>query len=315
MALQNIVLTLTQLRCLAQSDGSGGSEPYLWTTFFAFGGERLPFQPGNLSIITPGYDAFRTEFPDGIKAGNVASIPPFVASAGFKMDLEAPGPKMIGCIAVLMEQDSTPHSSMILGSIAYSKEIDVQLNAWMEQRSANVNVSPITNAEINTIRSNVRAKFDTAIASDQSIFRLLFRDQDDNIGFTQATFANSDIKFRFFDFPEIGNKTSDRFVLTGRLNIEAIPAEPVILCKAQREALKAMTDRIHSLELRKSFLQDDLHNAAPGQKADIVISIEETSQLIAQAEAKIPGLQAALDACMPNVVDVDINHPNEVHPA
>ena len=63
MATQRINLTLTELRCLAQSEGSSGSEPYLWTTFFAFGAERLPFQTGNLGIATPAYDAFRAEFP------------------------------------------------------------------------------------------------------------------------------------------------------------------------------------------------------------------------------------------------------------
>lgn len=323
MALQNIVLTLTQLRCLAQSESGSGSEPYLWTTFFAFGGERLPFQTGNLSMITPAYDAFRTEFPNGMKAGGVATVPSFVASAHFKMDLDtAPQPKMIGCIAVLMEEDSTPQSSIVNGRIAYSKEIEAQLDALFDKRLQAGDFGPITDAEINTIRSNVKAKVASAVSSNQFLGGL-FTDQDDNIGFTYASFKHpvpqgSDdpkIEFQFFDFPEIKSGSSNRFVLTGRLNIEAIPAEPVILCKAQRDALKANADLIHGLQLRKTRLQDDLHHAAPGQKADIVNSIEETSELIAQAEARAPQLQAALDACLPNVVDVDINHPNEVHPA
>jgi len=323
MALQNIVLTLTQLRCLAQSESGSGSEPYLWTTFFAFGGEKLPFQTGNLSMITPAYDAFRTEFPNGMKAGGVATVPTFVASAHFKMDLDtAPQPKMVGCIAVLMEEDSTPHSSIVSGRIAYSKEIEAQLDALFDKRLQAGDFGPITDAEINTIRSNVKSKVASAVGSNQFLGGFL-TDQDDNIGFTYASFkhpvpqgsGDPNIEFQYFDFPEIRSGSSNRFVLTGRLNIEAIPAEPVVLCKAQREALKALTDRIHSLELRKSFLQDDLHHASPGQKAGIIHEIGETSQLIAQAEAQLPGLQAAIDACMPNVVDVDVDHPNEFHPA
>jgi len=60
-----------------------------------------------------------------MKAGQAVPVPPFIASASFDMDLESgPYPKMIGSIAVLLEEDSTPNSSIILGRIAYSKEIE-----------------------------------------------------------------------------------------------------------------------------------------------------------------------------------------------
>ncbi len=122
MAIQRVTLRLTELRCVAQSEGSEGSQPYLWTTYFAFGAQPFPFQIG---IITPAYDAFRTEFPDNMKAGQATTIPPFIASASFDVDFDAaPSPKLVGCIAVLMEEDSTPHSSIVLGRIAYSKEIE-----------------------------------------------------------------------------------------------------------------------------------------------------------------------------------------------
>jgi hypothetical protein len=323
MAQQNIVLTLTQLRCLAQSESGSGSEPYLWTTFFAFGGEPLPFQTGNLSMITPAYDAFRAEFPNGMKAGSVANVPSFVASAHFKMDLDtAPQPKMVGCIAVLMEEDSTPQSSIVSGRIAYSKEIEAQLDALFDKRLQAGDFGPVTDAEINTIRSKVKAKVESAVSSDQFLGGF-FTDQDDNIGFTYASFKypvpqdseDPKIEFQYFDFPEITSGSSNRFVLTGRLSIEAIPADPVVLCKAQRDALKANADQIHGLQVRKTLLQEQLHHAPPGQKADIIHAIEETSEAITRAESHTPELQAALDACLPNVVEVDVNQPNEVHPA
>jgi len=320
MTLQRINLTLTELRCLAQSEGSEGSEPYLWTTFFAFGGERLPFQTGNLSMITPAYDAFRTEFPNGMKAGQAVPVPPFIASASFDIDLDtAPKPKMIGCIAVLMEEDSTPQSSIVLGRIAYSKEIEAQLDALVDKRIQSANYGPLTDAEINTIRSNVKSKVEDAIGSNQSIWDF-FRNQDDNIGFTHALFkypvtdptTESEIKFQYFDLPEI-TSGSDRFTLTGRLSLEAVPTAPVVLCKAQRDALKAKNDEISSLQTRKTLLQDQLHHATPQQKSAIIAQIRETSELIDQAEGQILGLQAALESCMPNNEGVDIDRTIEVH--
>jgi hypothetical protein len=62
MALQRVTVGLTELRCIAESDGSGSSEPYLWVTYFAVGAQPLPGQAGPVATITPAYDAFRSEF-------------------------------------------------------------------------------------------------------------------------------------------------------------------------------------------------------------------------------------------------------------
>lgn len=306
MALQRINLTLTELRCLAQSEGSDGSEPYLWTTFFAFGGERLPFQTGNLAMKTPAYDAFRTEFPNGMTAGEAAPVPPFIASADFDMDLETvPQPKLVGCVAVLMEEDSTPHSSIVLGRIAYAKEIEAQLDALVSERIRTGNYGDITDAEIRAIKSGVKGKIEDAVGSNQSAWDI-FRNQDDDIGFTYALFrypkaddeGGRKIEFQYFDFPEIANGSSDRFTLSGRLSIGAIPGESIDLCARQRAALKAKEDELSSLQTRKSLLQTMLQSAPPQQKAAIVDAIEATNALMSQVEAQIPDLRAALEACM-----------------
>src|SRR4051812_2940619 len=99
MAAQRFTISLTQLRCIKESEGP--SEPYIWVTYFALGPQLLPFETGPLSLNTPAYDAFRTEFADGVSAGSVVSIPAFIASASFDMDLGTPGPKLLGCVAVL----------------------------------------------------------------------------------------------------------------------------------------------------------------------------------------------------------------------
>ncbi|RJF90774.1 hypothetical protein [Sphingomonas cavernae] len=307
MALQRITLRLTELRCVAQSEGSTGSEPYIWATYFAFGAEPLPFQTGNMAVHTPAYDAFRTEFPDGMKAGQAANVPSFIATASFDMDLDSqPRPKMIGCIAVLMEEDETPQSSIVLGRIAYSKEIEVQLNALAHRRIQMQDFGPITDAEINAIRDAVKSKAEAAIGSNQSIWDF-FRNQDDTIGFAYKVFqypvsdpaTDAEIRFQYFDFPEITSGSSDRFVLSGGLSLGPVTTTPVDRCAGPRAALKAKMDEIAGLRKRVSLLQQQLHRATPQQKAAIVDQISETNAAIDQAEAQIPALQAALDACQP----------------
>ncbi|WP_375412779.1 hypothetical protein [uncultured Bradyrhizobium sp.] len=220
------------------------------------------------------------------------------------MDLDlAPHPKLIGAIAVLLEQDSTPDSSIILGRIAFSKEIDKQLNALISKRIQTGDTSPLTDQEINAVKSAVKSKVKDAIKSDQSFFGLLTRDQDDIIGFVYKVFAHPpdppqpDISFQYFDFPEITSGSDNRFVLSGRLSLGPVPTPPVDRCATQRAALKAKTDQIHALETRITSLQTQLQHASPSQKAFIVQEITATGDLLTQAEAELPALQAALDAC------------------
>jgi hypothetical protein len=295
MALQRVTLRLTELRCITQSE-SGGSEPYLWVTYFAIGAQPLPFQQGPVATITPAYDAFRADFPDNVEAGQAMIIPPFLATASFDMDLDAEH-LLVGCIAVLMEEDDTPDSSIILGRIAYSKEIDKQLNDLVHKRLVAGDSSPLKDEELAAIKDAVKTKVEDAVGSNQSLWNI-FTDQDDNLGFAYVGFSDSEIVSHFFDFPQIGSDTdANRFVLSGDLSIGAIPTEPIDLCKTQRAAVKAKEDQIDSLQGRVAMLQSQLQHATPQQKAAIVDEIEETNALLTQAESDLPALQAALEEC------------------
>jgi hypothetical protein len=312
MALQRVTVKLTQLRCLAQSEGSGGSEPYLWTTFFAFGAEQLPFQSGVFGVTTPSYDEFRTEFPNGIKAGSVAQVPVFIASGEFDMDLDSvPQPKIFGAIAVLMEEDSTPQRFMVQGRIAYSKEIEVQLEALGKARIFSGDFGPLTDAEAKALQDAVTDKVKSAVARGQNIGGL-FRNQDDNLGFTFKTFThhegdpNTEIRNQSFDFPVIDNKKGDQFILSGTMSLGRVPRPPIVFCRAQRDALQAKRDQIHSLGNLVASQQAQLQHASPQAKPAIIDQIEATNAQIAAAEAELPALQAALDACLKIKVPGDV---------
>jgi hypothetical protein len=306
MALQRFTIKLTQLRCIKESD-PGPSEPYLWVTYFALGPQIPPFQTGPLALNTPSYDAFRTEFSNNVSAGSVVGIPPFIASASFDMDLQAAGPKLLGCVAVLMEEDDTRQSDIVFGRIAYSKEIEKQLNALMVKRIQKNNSDPLTEAEKETIKAAVTSKVTSAVGSHQGIFDI-FRDQDDNLGFTHVIFPGQPgetIHATTFDFPEIVTTrvvgpiatVTDRYVLSGAVTIAAVPGDTVDLCARQRATLEAKRQEIKSLQNRKTLLQQQLQTATPQQKSGIVQAITATNAEIDKAEAQLPALEAALKTC------------------
>ncbi len=311
MALQRFTIRLTQLRCIGESD-PGPSEPYIWVTYFALGPQVPQGQTGPLALMTPSYDAFRTEFPNNVSAGSVVRIPSFIASASFDMDLATPGPKLIGCVAVLLEQDDTRERDMIFGSIAYAKEMEAQLNALMHRRIMNVDSGPLTDAEKNTIKDAVTSKVEDAVASHQSWWDWR-RDQDDSLGFTYKILPDEEggtIQPAAFDFPEITPElrwpfrtsprsiVTDRHVLSGEVTIGSVPGQTLDLCAGPRAAVEAKQHEVSSLQRRVGSLQQQLQNATPQQKPGIVRQIEATRVLIDQATAGLASLQDALSACL-----------------
>jgi hypothetical protein len=311
MTLQRFTIRLTHLRCIGESD-PGPSEPYLWVTYFALGPQVPQGQTGPLALVTPSYDAFRTEFPDDVSAGSVVRIPSFIASASFDMDLAAPGPKLLGCVAVLLEQDDTRERDMVFGRIAYAKEMEKQLNALMQKRIAHNNDGPLTDEEKNTIKDAVTSKVEDAVASHQSWWDAR-RDQDDSLGFTYKILPDTEggtIPAGAFDFPEITTEWSsplrtstrsvvtDRHVLSGEVTIGSVPGQTVDLCAAPRASLEAKQQEVSSLQRRVSAMQQQLQHATPQQKSGIVREIEATRVLIDQATTALASLEAALSACL-----------------
>lgn len=314
MAEKRVTFKLTQLRCLKESD-SGPSEPYIWVTYFALGPQVPEFQTGPLATYTPSYDAFRTEFPDNVSAGSVVGIPSFISSAQFDMDVDAAfPPKLIGCVVVLMEEDSTRQGDIVRGRIAYTKEMEKQLNALATKRIQTGDTGPLTDDEIEAIKSAVRSKVEDAVASEQSAWDL-FRDQDDNIGFTYKIFPETSggtIGAQTFDFPDISKfKTynlpggfdpvsvlTDRYVLSGEIVVEPVPGGVSDPCAGKRNAVEAKQKEIASLHRRVRLLQLMLQTATPQQKAGIINQINATEDLIAEAEALLPRLQKALQLCL-----------------
>ena len=175
------------------------------------------------------------------------------------MDLDGAGPKLLGCVAILLEEDDTRESDMVFGRIAYSKEMEKQLNDLMRKRIQTNNNDPLTEDEKNTIKAAVTAKVEDAVGSHQSAWDW-FRDQDDSLGFTYKIVPEHDgdtIHAQTFEFPEITTTkqvkvfdtappltvVTDRYVLSGEITIGAVPGGTVDLCAGPRAAVQARNKR------------------------------------------------------------------------
>ena len=65
-------------------------------------GSTVAVSDGTVATITPLIRCLSHRIPDNMQAGDVTSIPPFIATASFDIDTDSPN-STVGCIAVLME--------------------------------------------------------------------------------------------------------------------------------------------------------------------------------------------------------------------
>jgi len=304
MAPQLVTFRLTTLRCIKESDAKGGSEPYLWVTYFALDGRNIA-QANPLTIDTPPATFIRKEFPDNVADGQVINVTASLSNRSFQVD---PGPlnfMMAGCIAVLLEEDDTPENAIIAGHLAYSKEIEKQLNALVKKRISTADKSEIKDSEVKVIRDAVNSKVKSAIKDNLSLGQKLFDNQDDLLGFTFVNLVNEAIQTKTFDFPEIfegdnRQSSSNRFVLSGAVTAGPVPPPPVEICKTQKAAVNAKLQEIQGLQGIVTSLQLQLQHATPQQKPGIVKAIQSTNDQITKAQAELATLQAALQACLNN---------------
>ena len=305
MPPQLVTFRLTRLRCIKESDTKGGSEPYLWVTYFAVDG-RNALQARPVTTDTMPATFTRKEFPNNVADEQIITVPASLSPSCFQVYSGPVNFMMAGCVTVLLEEDETPEDAIIAGHTAYAKEIDKQLNALVKKRVAKLDTSDITDVEIKAIRDAVKSKVKSAISDNLSLGQKLFDNQDDLLGFTFVNFVNKDIQTRTFDFPEIfeGDKqqaSSNRYVLSGSMTLGPIPPDPVELCPEQKAAVKAKVQEIKGLNSEVVSLQQQLQSATPQQKAAIIAEIKAVRADITKAEAELAVLEGALKACLSNL--------------
>jgi hypothetical protein len=190
---------------------------------------------------------------------------------------------------------------MRAGRNAYLTAIHAALNNLVRQRIAQNNQDPISPAEIEAIKNAVKPAVESAIRSSLSFWDSL-KNQDDLIAFGHVAFIGSDITTRDFTFPELQGG-SNRFVLNGSMRVR--PTRPIFdRCAAPRAALQAQKAEIQGLQSMRHGLQQQLQTASPAAKPAIIDQVQALAVAIAEREAELPALEAALRACETRFQDV-----------
>lgn len=293
---QLVTVRLNSLRCIAESDRNVGSEPFLWVTYILVDGNRLT-QPEPVVTYSPILD--RKEFPDNVRAGQVINVQNIIDNFSEPVD---PGPfnfRLVGCLVVLLEEDETSDEAMQAGHRAYSKAVHEALNNLIRERIRMLNQEAVTDEEVNAIRNAIEPKVKSAIKSDLKVWDF-FDNQDDIVGVSHVAFIGDELQSKEFEFPElVGPGSKNHYVLSGSLTVGPVPDVPPNRprCAELRAAMQAQRDEVQALQTTIAQLQQELRNAGPLEKPDIVRQIAEARGEIPRAKEELQRREAALRAC------------------
>ncbi|HEV2862476.1 MAG TPA: hypothetical protein VGX48_15795 [Pyrinomonadaceae bacterium] len=294
---QQVTLHLNQLRCIVESDAQGGSEPYLWVTYFVVDGRNIT-QPEPVFTNTPVFNDFRREVPDNVRDGQVVNVPPFLANFSAEVD---PGPlnfMMVGCLVVLLEEDETPDGAIFAGRNAFATGIHQELNKLIKERIRTLERGPVTDEEVKAIRDAIEPKVESAIRSRLSLRQKLFGNQDDVLGFAHVTFIGDEIQSKDFEFPELAERGGgNRFVLSGRLGVAPVGPPPFDPCADRRAGVQDKRDQLNGLNIRLRSLQQELQTAPPQAKPAIVKQITALGPEITRAQEELERAERSLRKC------------------
>jgi hypothetical protein len=199
---------LNNIQCTDEGDGPGDAEPYLWTLFFKIDGDTVSVNnsfklQGTATVVsTPGNHGNLGVAE--VAAGETVPIPPAIGR--FQTTLK-PIPVtglsgktvggVAGCIAILMEEDSTPDDAIAQGHEALNKGVREALNQLIPTLSI-TKPSP-TDADLKKLENDVSSAVLSAVSSNVSFWNAVWgfmsfgNNQDDQIGTAKFFFSHSQL--------------------------------------------------------------------------------------------------------------------------
>jgi hypothetical protein len=166
----------------------------MWPAFFSLDINTVLQGEGNrLVTYTPQTNwTTRGAFPDGIQAGDIVDIPESLGN--YSVDLDPGGLDIatVGCLFVLLEEDSTPGHAVRAGHKAFAEAVDEVLNTFVDSVFPNPDVS-VTDAQIEQMAGQIQGQVKGAIKDELSWIQLLYQ-QDDFIGFGYRILSRSDLR-------------------------------------------------------------------------------------------------------------------------
>ena len=181
----DVAVELNSLRCIKEHDGSGHSEPYLWTAVIAG-------SDAGVDVQAPGVGAgARVVVKSGMRAGDQVQVPSAQRRFSHRFPDGVSRP-IIGLVVALLEKDELPGSAVNAGYRRFLKEVEAEVKRYGQTHNA----LP-TDEDIKSIAATIKKKVKTSVENDLSfgekakvVVGLL--DLDDTLAFA-ARFESVDL--------------------------------------------------------------------------------------------------------------------------
>ena len=225
-------IDLESLECIDEADGIGSAEPYLWTVFFKIDGETafvdsLFSLTGTSTVV--GTSGNHGNLPNhDVDPGEVIPIPselgdfetvlrpiPLQSPIGSTDAVSA----VVGCIAVLMEEDGTNNSSVAKGHAALDAAVKQALDELIP--TLNLGHDEPTEEELTAMEEKIADAVSSAIEDDVGLWDWISvaGDMDDKVGSAVFHFSQRALVEAGADGIPLSKRWDDEgeWQLTGRI--------------------------------------------------------------------------------------------------
>lgn len=293
------IITLDQLSCSKESDGTGHSEPYLWPVLLRVDDETLATPP-LLSSLHPAEQFARAVVKQNMKRGDSAPVPQGQRSFTFRFSDNLKLHNVI-LIVALLEEDETPDRAVKAGYISFRNEVPKAVGTLDRLLRLSSTDPAVVNGAIAEVKAQVtdavRAAIKNRLTATEKLGVLLGTlNLDDQIAVSHLRFdqlttqagATLDQAFSVLLVrkPGASNSTiTDQYTLSGRFQTRRVLRDR---CQARADAVKAAQDEVDSIQR-----EIDEARGLPGGQV-LVAQLKEDLEV---AQATLDAARAALAQC------------------
>jgi hypothetical protein len=294
---RDATVILNELRCFAEEDASGGSEPYIWPALIWVDDITLG-TPEHVGIVAPAVANSRVQIASNMRGGQSVDIPAQVGFLRVRLEDDLRLQQLI-LVATLMEEDETPDKAVDAAYRAYVEALQrevgerILLLALASEQDRDVLIDQIT-AEVS--RAASRAAEGALTASQKVRIFIGTLNLDDTVDTSVTTIATIEDRELTLTFRHRSGGSLDQiYRIEGMLRVRPVPVET---CSEEVAAVQAAQKAVGAVDASIRAAQDELGTAMPALKPFLVAEIRRLKRdELPAAQARLEAAQAALAAC------------------